>query len=223
MKHVGTWLRAVVCLPVFLSGLALAAPISLQGALALSAGAANDTLVQIFFVPAASTVTIQSYGYGGSGNAPGGTNLAGAVIPAGGFDPYLSVFTGAGPTATFLASNDDGSCPPGALSGALCRDSGLSLSLGPGTYTLVVSAFDNLSLAENLGTGTLGDGFTGLGNFDPARTNNFAVDISGLGVITPPGSAVAVPILNRWALLALSLMLALGASYARRRVSRPCN
>jgi hypothetical protein len=36
-----------------------------------------------------------------------------------------------------------------------------------------------MSLAENLGSGTLGDGFTGLGNFDPLRTNNFAIDISG--------------------------------------------
>ncbi len=220
MKHFGMYLRALGCLPIFLSGLASAAPISLQGALVLSAGAANDTFVQPFFVPAASTVTIQSYGYGGSGNAPGGTNLAGAVIPAGGFDPYLSVFTGIGPTATFLASNDDGPCPPGALSGGLCRDSSLSLSLGPGTYTLVVTAFDNMSLAENLGTGTLGDGFTGLGNYDPSRTNNYAVDISGIDVSSPAGSVVNIPALNDWTLAFLALLLlAIGGACARRRIS----
>jgi hypothetical protein len=51
--------------------------------------------------------------------------------------------------------------------------------LSRGTYTLVVQAFDNMSLVENLGSGTLGDGFTGLGNYDPSRTNNYAIDISG--------------------------------------------
>jgi hypothetical protein len=173
------WLRAVGCLSAFLSGTASAASISLQGALALSAGAANATAAYSFFVSAASTVIIQSYGYGGSSSSPGGTNLAGTLIPAGGFDPYISLFTGAGPSATFLASNDDGACPPGTQSGGLCGDSTLSLSLGPGTYTLVVEAFDNMSLAENLGSGTLGDGFTGLGNYDPVRTNNFAIDVSG--------------------------------------------
>jgi hypothetical protein len=179
MKLTSNWLRIVGCLSTFLSGVTSAASISLQGTLALSAGAANSTAAYTFFVSAASTVAIQSYGYGGSGNAPGGANLAGTVIPAGGFDPYISVFTGAGLLATFLASNDDGSCPPGTSSAGLCGDSALSLSLGPGTYTLVVEAFDNMSLAENLGSGTLGDGFTGLGNFDPLRTNNFAIDING--------------------------------------------
>jgi hypothetical protein len=173
------WLRTLVWLSVCLNGITEAASISKQGALALSAGAANATAAYTFFVSATSTVTIQSYGYGGSGSAPSGTNLAGKVIPAGGFDPYVSVFTGAGPTATFLASNDDGPCPPGTLSGGLCADSGLSLTLSRGTYTLVVQAFDNMSLVENLGSGTLGDGFTGLGNYDPSRTNNYAIDISG--------------------------------------------
>jgi hypothetical protein len=184
MNLSNNWLRVVGCLSTFLSGAASAASISLQGTLALSAGAANNTAAYTFFVSAASTVTIQSYGYGGSGSAPGGTNLVGTVIPAGGFDPYISVFTGAGPLATFLASNDDGSCRPGTSSAGLCGDSALSLSFGPGTYTLVVEAFDNMSLAENLGSGTLGDGFTGLGNFDPLRTNNFAIDISGPSVDT---------------------------------------
>jgi hypothetical protein len=173
------WLRAAGSLLIVLNGIASAASISWQGALALSAGAANDTATHEFSVSAASTVTIQSYGYGGSSGAPGGTNLAGTVIPAGGFDPYISVFVGAGPSATFLASNDDGACIPPSLNGSLCPDSGLSLTLDPGTYTLVVEAFDNMSLAENLGSGTLGDGFTGLGNYDPSRTNNFAIDISG--------------------------------------------
>jgi hypothetical protein len=172
-------LRAAGSLLIFFSGIASAASISWQGALALSAGAANDTAKYKFSVSAASTVTIQSYGYGGSSGTRAGTNLAGIVIPAGGFDPYISVFVGTGPSATFLVSNDDSACIPPSVDGSLCPDSGLTLTLGPGTYTLVVEAFDNMSLAENLGNGTLGNGFTGLGNYDPSRTGNFAIDISG--------------------------------------------
>ena len=195
------WMAVVCSISVLLPGLVLADAISLQGTLALGAGAANDVFVYTFFVSAPSTVTIQSYGYGGSAQAPGGTNLAGAVIPTGGFDPYVSLFAGSGPTATFVASNDDGACPPAAPSGGLCRDSRLSLSLGPGPYTLAVTAFENMSFAENLGAGALGDGFVGLGNFDPARTSQFAVDIGGVDVISasvrpiPASSAIGMAIL----------------------------
>ena len=169
---------------IFSSSLAAAASVSVRGALLWSDGAANDTHAYTFAVAATSTVTIQSYGYGGSSGAPGGMNLAGAVIPAGGFDPYFSLFTGTGPLATFVASNDDGACPPATPDGGLCGDSTLSLSLSAGTYTLVVAAFDNMSLAENLGSGTLSDGFSGLGNYDPLRTSNYAIDINGNGLDT---------------------------------------
>ena len=172
-------LHSLGLLLLFSSSLAVAASLSVRGALVLSDGAANDTRGYAFAVSATSTVTIQSYGYGGSSGAPGGTNLAGVVIPAGGFDPYVSVFRGTGPSATFLDSNDDGTCPPATLDGGLCGDSRLSLSLSAGTYTVIVANFDNMSLAENLGNGTLGDGFTGLGTYDPLRTNNYAIDVSG--------------------------------------------
>ena len=56
--------------------------------------------------------------------------------------------------------------------------------LPAGTYTLAVSAFLNMSLAENLGVGNLGDGFIGLGSFG-TRTNAYAVDISGRHVVAP--------------------------------------
>ena len=178
----GDRLRFLCCLAILASGCASAASISVVGTLAYNDATANGTAVRTFGILATSTVTIQSYGYGGSGSAPGGTNLAGAVIPAGGFDPYVSLFAGAGPTATFIASNDDGLCPPGApdVNGG-CHDSTLNVTLDPGTYTVVVSAFDNMSLAENLGTGTLGDGFIGLGNY-AYRTNAYAIDISGTGI-----------------------------------------
>ena len=67
----------------------------------------NDVFLYQFAIPSVSDLAFQSYGFGG------GTNAGGIVIPSGGFDAYLSVFAGTGPSATFLASNDDGTCPPG--------------------------------------------------------------------------------------------------------------
>jgi hypothetical protein len=151
----------------------------------------NDVLLRVFSLSATSTLTIQSYGYGGTSAAPGGRNAAGTVIPAGGFDSYLSLFGGTGPAATFLASNDDGLCPPGHASPA-CHDSTLVMpSLGAGTYTLALSVFDNFSFAENFGSGTLGDGFIGLGDYFDAssgtvRTSNYAVDISAPTLVPEP-------------------------------------
>jgi len=146
----------------------------------------NDVLFIVFSVSGATTVDMQSYGFGGSADAPGATNAAGTVIPSGGFDTYFSLFAGTGPSATFLSSNDDGSCPPGDATEA-CSDSSLDVPLGAGNYTLAVSAFDNFSFAENQPPGTLGDGFIGLGSYFSVstltdRTSNYAVDIVGEGV-----------------------------------------
>jgi hypothetical protein len=150
----------------------------------------NDVFLYGFTLSAPSTLTIQTYGYGGTSNAPAGKNAAGQVISAGGFDTYVSLFLGAGPGATFLASNDDGVCPPGNSVPA-CHDSTLLMpSLAAGSYTLALSVFDNFSFAENLGIGTLGDGFISLGSYFDAtsgtfRTSNYAVDIIANGPVTP--------------------------------------
>jgi len=162
---------------------AWAAATSLTGQ--LDPNNAQDVVLYPFTLSAPGTVTIQSWGYGGSSGAPGGTNAAGAVIGGGGFDPYVSLFSATGPTATFLASNDDGLCPPGTIADALCGDSTLTTGVLPaGSYTLAISAFLNMSLAENLGSGTLGDGFVGLGSFG-TRTNSYAVDIAGATFVQP--------------------------------------
>lgn len=143
----------------------------------------NDALLVSFSLATAQTVTMQSYGFGGSVNAPGGTNAAGAVISPGGFDPYFSLFTGTGPGAVFLTSNDDGSCPPGN-DAIWCSDSTLVEPLAAGSYTLAVSVFDNFSFAENNPAlyHTLGDGFIGLGSYSfwldgRPLTSDGAVDI----------------------------------------------
>ena len=147
---------------------AQATPQSFTGSLA--AVDPNDVKLIEFTLTSAATFTAQTWSFGG------GTNAAGALISAGGFDPYLSLFSGFGPGALFLASNDDGLCPPGTPS-PTCADSTLLLvSLAAGDYTLALSAFGNFSFAENLGTGTLRDGFIGFGNFD-GRSALYAVDI----------------------------------------------
>ncbi len=179
---------------IFLVAPCSAASISLTGS--FDPNNPDDVLLYAFTLSAQSTLTIQSYGYGGTSNAPGGRNAAGSIILAGGFDSYVSLFNGTGAAATFLDSNDDGVCPPGNAAPA-CHDSTLVMpSLAGGSYTLALSVFDNFSFAENFGSGTLGDGFIGLGDyFDAAsgtvRTSNYVVDISApsLVVATVPEPA----------------------------------
>lgn len=154
----------------------------------------NQVFEASFTLSAASSVLIQTYGYGGSGNAPGGTNGAGTVIAAGGFDPYVSLFAGTGATATFLASNDDGACGAGSGATALgnCFDSTLSVaSLAAGSYTVALTQPANFSIAENYGYGTLGDGFIDLaGDFTDGagnlRSGGYALDVSVSSQTQPP-------------------------------------
>ena len=163
-----------------------AASISLAGS--LDPNNPDDVFLYTFTLSASSNLAIQSYGYGG------GTNAAGAAISAGGFDTYISLFDGAGPTATFLGSNDDGLCPPGNATVA-CHDSTLTMTaLAAGSYTMALSVFDNFSFAENFGSGTLGDGFIGLGDYfdgssQMVRSSNYAVDISASGLAVPEPAA----------------------------------
>jgi hypothetical protein len=167
--------------------------ISLTGS--LNPTDSGDVFLFQFTASNHATVLVQSYGFGGSADAPGGTNAAGQIIPSGGFDTYLSLFSGIGPSATFLSSNDDGICPPAAPDSGYCLDSRLvALSLPGGDYTLALTVSGNMSFAENQPTlYTLGDGFIGLQQpdyYDPLtgtyRTSNWALDLqSAEGTITP--------------------------------------
>ncbi|MGH9720611.1 MAG: DVUA0089 family protein [Bryobacteraceae bacterium] len=166
----------------------------------------NDVLLAAFTLSSTANVSFQSWGYGGTANAPGGTNAAGAVITPGGFDPYLSLFAGAGPSATFLVSNDDGFCPPGTP-GPACRDSSLDvLNLAAGTYTAALSVFSNFSFAENFGSGTLGDGFIGLGSYYNADSDSFRNPAYALD-ITSDGLPVAIPEPGTLGVLAAATLL----------------
>ncbi|MGA2433922.1 MAG: DVUA0089 family protein [Bryobacteraceae bacterium] len=128
-------------------------------------------VVDDFTVYTPTTMEAITYGYGG------GTSLTGPVVPAGGLEPYLSLFNSSG---QFLASTFYGTtCPPGANSvGGNCFDVSLNGgTLGPGTYQIALTAWENMSLVEN-GAGTnLSDGFTGLGNLAPGENLNYAFDV----------------------------------------------
>jgi hypothetical protein len=143
--------------------------------------------VYFFSVPAPSTMYAVTFGYGG------GTSGTGVVVPAGGFEPYLSLFDSGG---NFMASTRSGVyCPPGANTvpgGAFggCDDVLLNGgTLTSGTYQIAISAWENMSFAENLGTGTVAAGFTGLGNLATGENLNYAFDV----VLTPEQAAVPEP------------------------------
>jgi hypothetical protein len=184
----------------------------------------NDVYLATITLSSASDLIVQSWGYGGSSGAPGGTNAAGTVITSGGFDTYLSLFSGTGPTATFVASNDDGGCGPASpdpASGGYCEDSRLDLTdLAAGSYTIALTLPFNYSIAENYGYGDLGDGFINLQGsyYDDAtgevRTPNFAFDVTADG-LTSTTTTSATPEPSSIALLATGITLA--AEHLRRR------
>ncbi len=138
-------------------------------------------VVDSFTVSTSSLMQAVTFSYGGGGNGSGTT------IPEGGLEPYLSLFDASG---NFLASTYFGTtCPGGANTNSVsgqCYDVLLDGgTLGPGTYQIALSAFENLSLAENLGTGKLADGFTGLGYLAPGEDLHYAFDVN----LTPSSPA----------------------------------
>lgn len=126
-----------------------------------------------FNVPAPSTMQAITFSYGG------GVNGDGSTIAHYGFQPYLSLFSASG---DFLSSTYFGTtCPAGANTNpgsGLCFDVLLDGGLlEPGNYALTISAWANMSLAENIGSGTLPDGFVGLGFLDFGEDLHYAVDV----------------------------------------------
>jgi len=158
----------------------------------------------------------------------GGTQVDGNVVAAGGFNSDLALFSGTGSSATLLASDDDStgnplpgpssSCGAGAVktdpTTGLVGDSCISLLLGAGTYTLVLTEYDNDAIGPTLGAGFFesifnpGDPtFTSIngcsnGQFCDAGGNN-RTDAFALDVTVP--EPATLPILAT-GLLALGLM-----------------
>ena len=210
-----------VALLFAVSGIASASTLSYTGS--LDPNNPNDVFLTTFSLASVADLHLQTWGYGGTAGAPGGTNAAGTVILAGGFDPYLSLFAGAGPNATFLASNDDGGCGP-ASPAPVCEDSILDfISLAAGSYTIALTLPNNYSIAENYGMGVLGDGFINLqGDYydlasDSIRSSNYAVDITSSADLVGEGNPTSpVPEPASLGLVASGLLAA--AAGMRRRI-----
>lgn len=174
-------------------------------------------VIRTFTLSTASAVSAVTFGYGG------GVNAAGATIAQSGFESYLSLFDA---TGHFLSSTYFGTtCPAGAKTNTSlggCYDVKLDAGvLAAGMYQIALSAYENLSYAENLGTGTLADGFTGLGNLYPGEDLHYAFDVTYTPSVTPPPSPVPEPasitLLGLGSVAAASVRLRLSVRRGRSR------
>jgi hypothetical protein len=159
----------------------------------------DDNLVTLDFeLNSAAAVTLRTWSFAG------GTNAFGAIIPAGGFAPVLSVFDEEG-MEDLLALDRDGGAGPCGPRGAdpgsgFCWDAYLNVSLAAGSYVLALTEDDNTPNGP-----TFADGFfqSGQGNFSASefggppgsqfiladgsqRTSFWAVDLIGVTIPPPP-------------------------------------
>jgi hypothetical protein len=107
---------------------------------------------------------------------------------AGGVDPYFTLFAGAGPTATFYASNYDQAFSTGG-------DFEFDQVVAAGTYQIALGSFANMSFAENLGVGTLADGFIELGLTYALGDGSYALTVNvdgGTAPVPEPANAVLI-------------------------------
>jgi uncharacterized protein (TIGR03382 family) len=177
--NLGYRLFTLGVLAIVSSGVGTAAVFSFSGTFA------RDNEVQLFSfdIAAASTVILQTYGYGG------GTNGNGQIISAGGFESVLGVYDAAGTAAS-------GPIQPGPFAGCtadnlFCLDAFGQLSLGPGSYTVSLTQSPNDPLGD-LSAGfffvnavpdpNFNSGFVGV--FGRQRNGNWALDISGVDSAT---------------------------------------
>lgn len=135
---------------------------------------------------------------------PGTVNLLSKGFGLGGADPYFTLFQGTGGTATFLGSNYVQAFSTGG-------DFNLDFSLSAGDYTVAMGVWANMSFAENLGVGTLADGFIGLG--EPMSLGNSQYELD----VTRPDAAVPEPA-SAWL-----LSLVMPALLVRRRWVKACS
>jgi hypothetical protein len=182
---------------------AQAADFSFTGSFLADNGKAGYT----FTLGSASTVTLASLGYAG------GTNLAGATIARGGFDPVLTIYNAA--TGFAIADADDG---PGSPADSVTGASGdpiYSALLAAGSYTVYLTQYNNFGPASLPGL----FGFDGQPNFrggfvdfyGDQRNGNWALDISGVDSV----ATASVPEPATWGLMIVGFGM-VGAA-ARRR------
>lgn len=177
----------------------------------------EDVFLESFTLTSSSDITVQTYGFGGGTNAAGttisaggfdsfvglfsGTPTSASILMSGGnsiaSDPATTQFSsGCGPAGMVTIGS-------GATAQSVCGDNTLTADLGPGTYTLLLSDADyepysfnpgdsspyDLTSASSYGDLTGGVFQTCDSNGDCISDNgNFAVDITGLSVVTPEPS-----------------------------------
>jgi hypothetical protein len=153
----------------------------------------DDIRLLDFTVTSASQVTIKSLSYAG------GTQADGTLVAAGGFDPILSLFDGAG---NLIETNDDGGSRNVAADPRTNQrfDAFIKSVLNPGNYTVAVSQFYNFPSGTNLSRGFRHQGsenFTSVYNCSAgrfcdtssdSRNNSYAVDIFRIDEPIPPES-----------------------------------
>ncbi len=149
---------------------------------------ANNVALYALHVPFTGNVRFLSLGYG-----------------QGGADPYFTLFQGADNGATVIGSNYTQAFSTGG-------DFDLTFWLEAGDYQFAMGVFANMSIAENYGTGTLGDGFTFLGG--PSYLGNSYYE---LAVTRPDGGQPPVPEPATMLLLGTGLA---GLIVARKRQKR---
>jgi hypothetical protein len=165
----------------------------------------EDTVLINLTLTTTGNVTLQTYGFGG------GTNAAATLVPSGGFDAFVGLFSGTGPTALFIngtsdiLSNYSPGCPPaGTLTigsvPAQCGDVNLQFtSLPAGTYTVLLTDGANVPNAVfESSPAYLGDGFTDLtgGVFQTCYDANDCNNDTGhwaLDITAPDGSTIPEP------------------------------
>lgn len=120
-----------------------------------------------FTVGTASAYTVTSLGY---------SNVYGNTAGVFGFDAYVAIFDGTGPTAAFLEEFYN-PLFPGDFQAT-------TAVLAAGTYTLAISMWNNYACANGgcvPSTGTLADGFSGLPQLDPSLALYFEVTLEAGG------------------------------------------
>lgn len=162
----------------------------------------NDRLHCTFSIEDDADVVLRTYGYAG-GTLPDST-----VIHRGGFDPQLVLFASDG---AYITGNDDGGSNVDEDPDTSSRyDSYLEPFLSAGSYTLVMTAYNNDPSSTGGDPGDLADGFDNDGNFN-GRFRRYAVgllNVDSASCQLVPFEVEPIPTLSQWGTILLSLLFA---------------